>query len=147
MNWRSSGCTWGLHQIDLLDELKDRLYTYNFLKGVLKKVNGIDCWRIVFYFKKDRLAQVKIDVTASGQKQMFAQLTTEYGPPKLLSRDDYGVPIVGWISKNGVILTNNRPYTLVDWIKELHTRPAKVLDQFITNQFLWINRKDVLYLY
>ena len=141
----------------------DILHKYSYFKGAcqteaslsynkscliyVKKVNGIDCWRIVFFFKKDRLAQVKIDVTSSGQKQMFEQLTKEFGQPKMVSSDQYGVPIVRWILRNGVILMNNRPYTLLDWIKELRNRPGKVLYQFMTNQFLWINRPDMLPLY
>lgn len=141
---------------DLLDKYSDftRVFqtetslSYNESCWIyVKKVNGIDCWRIVFFFKKDRLAQVKIDVTTSGQKQMYAQLTKELGQPKIVSRDQYGVPIVRWILRNGVILMNNRPYTLLDWIKELHNRPGKVLYQFITNQVLWINRSDMLDLY
>ena len=76
----------------------------------VRNINGVDAWFVAFFFDKDKLNQVKIDVVPSGHEKILHAFRSRYGSPRQMKADQAGQPIIGWVLNQGVLATNETAY-------------------------------------
>ena len=96
----------------------------------VRSVNGADAWFVAFFFDKDKLNQVKIDVVPAGHEKMLHAFHARHGSPRQMKADQSGQPIIGWVLNQGVLATNEKSYndgtTQVLWLSMAKLQLAKL---------------------
>ena len=86
----------------------------------IKSLNGADAWLLVFFFRKNKLHQVKMDFPASGHDEILVLLESQYGKPSKLENSKQAIPLIKWKFRGGILTTNSSAYagrtTQVLWI-------------------------------
>jgi hypothetical protein len=80
----------------------------------------------VFFFDRDNLNKVKINITPKGHEEILIALHSKYGTPHKPKNSQQEIPPINWTLRQGILTTNEAPYI------------------GRTTQVLWISKKDIM---
>lgn len=96
-------------------------------------LNNADAWHVAFFFKKNRLSQVKMDFLESGHDVILASIKSQYGEPSNLEESTQTIPLIMWTLEDGILVTNSSAYpgrtTQVLWVSK-----AEILNKFLRSK-------------
>lgn len=74
----------------------------------VRQVNGVDAWFVVFFFDKDHLSGLKLDIQPDGHQAMLDQLHELFGAGRP-NKGRSGM-VLQWHERNGVLAMNQSAY-------------------------------------
>lgn len=92
----------------------------------VNSLNSANAWHIAFFFRKNRLRQVKMDFLESGHNEILAMIKSQYGKPSNVKNSKQQIPLIMWTLKEGILVTNSSSY------------PGR------TTQVLWVSKAEII---
>ncbi|MDD2949852.1 MAG: hypothetical protein PHU29_03595 [Sulfuricurvum sp.] len=87
----------------------------------VKKFNGMDAKLIAFFFEKDKLTTVKVDVQANSN-DILSQYSKDYGAATDVKKQNGSEQLVTWILSNGILVTSaeeNNKHGMLMWVSSM----------------------------
>lgn len=89
--------------------------------SAIPRFNGMDAKQIVFFFEKDKLNQVKVDVQANSN-DILTHYIREYGMTTDVKKREGMPQLVTWILRNGMLITSkeeNNNQGMLLWVSSM----------------------------
>lgn len=72
----------------------------------IDQVNGLDANMIAFFFEKDKLTQMKVDLKKNAHENALRYCLQEYGSVSKVKKPKIGEQLVAWVFKDGMLVTS-----------------------------------------
>lgn len=87
----------------------------------VKSFNGMDAKLIAFFFEKDKLTTVKVDVQANSN-DILTRYSKDYGAATDIKKQKDSEQLVTWILSNGILVTSadeNNKHGMLMWVSSI----------------------------
>lgn len=87
----------------------------------IENFNGMDAKLIAFFFEKNKLTQVKVDVQANSN-DILTQYSKDYGNTTDIKKQEGSAQLVTWILSNGILVTSaeeNTKHGMLLWVSSM----------------------------
>lgn len=72
----------------------------------IDRFDGMNARLIVFFFEKDKLIQMKVDLNENEYENAIRYCLQEYGPVSKVKKPERGEQLVAWVFKDGMLVTS-----------------------------------------